>query len=75
MADLDVDARGVQCPVPVLRMRRALDQIAIGQTLRVVATDPATVNDIRAFLLSRGDELVEATQASGEYIYIVRRCV
>ena len=75
MADLEVDARGVQCPVPVLRMRRALDQIAIGQTLRVVATDPATINDFRAFLLARGDELVEATQADGEYIYIVRRCV
>lgn len=75
MADLDVDARGVQCPVPVLRMRRALDQIAIGQTLRVVATDPATVNDFRAFLLARGDELVEATHVNGEYVYIVRRCV
>jgi tRNA 2-thiouridine synthesizing protein A len=75
MADLEVDARGKQCPIPVLRMRRALDQIAIGQTLRVVTTDPATVKDFRAFLLSRGDELVEATEENGAYIYIVRRCV
>ncbi|MCK2126574.1 sulfurtransferase TusA family protein [Thauera aromatica] len=56
--DKDVDARGLNCPLPILRAKKALAELKTGQILRVVATDPGSVKDFQAFARQTGNELV-----------------
>ncbi|APR04789.1 MULTISPECIES: sulfurtransferase TusA family protein [Thauera] len=56
--DKDVDARGLNCPLPILRAKKALAELKAGQILRVVATDPGSVKDFQAFARQTGNELV-----------------
>ncbi|MCK2088790.1 sulfurtransferase TusA family protein [Thauera aromatica] len=56
--DKDVDARGLNCPLPILRAKKALAELKAGQVLRVVATDPGSVKDFQAFARQTGNELV-----------------
>ena len=60
MADHELDVRGVNCPVPVMRMRKELEAMTSGQTLRVLASDPLSVRDINAYVKSSGDTLLES---------------
>ncbi|MDX5446612.1 MAG: sulfurtransferase TusA family protein [Zoogloeaceae bacterium] len=54
----DVDARGLNCPLPILRAKKALAEIESGQTVRVLATDPGSVKDFQAFARQTGNELL-----------------
>ena len=56
--DKEVDARGLNCPLPILRAKKALAEIASGQVLRVIATDPGSVKDFQAFARQTGNELL-----------------
>lgn len=60
--DKDLDARGLNCPLPILRAKKALNDMATGQILRVVTTDPGSVRDFNAFALQTGNELVSSTE-------------
>jgi len=72
--DLEVDARHLQCPLPILRAKKALAQIASGQVLRVVTTDAASVRDFAAFAAQTGHTLLkQETLAGGEFVHILRR--
>jgi len=57
--DKEVDARGLNCPLPILRAKKALDEMQAGQVLRVLATDPGSVKDFAAFARQTGNELAE----------------
>jgi tRNA 2-thiouridine synthesizing protein A len=71
--DREVDARGLNCPLPVLRTKKALNDMASGQSLRVVATDPGSVRDFIAFAKQTGNELVEHGEQNGEFWFVLKR--
>lgn len=72
-ADREVDARGLNCPLPILRTKKALNDMKSGQLLKVVATDPASQRDFQAFSRQTGNALVDQSAANGEFIFLLRR--
>jgi tRNA 2-thiouridine synthesizing protein A len=72
-AETVLDARGLQCPLPVLRARKAMQKLEAGALLRVLATDPGTVKDFRAFCEAAGHELVASEAAAGEFRFLLRK--
>ena len=73
MADQELDARGLNCPLPILRAKKALNTMTSGQTLRIVATDAGSVKDFAAFAKQTGNQLLESSEAGGEYTYILKK--
>lgn len=71
--DLEVDARGLACPLPILRTKKALATMKSGQVLRILATDPGSAKDFQAFSSQTGNELVEQTQNNNEFEFIMKR--
>ncbi|HKA36386.1 MAG TPA: sulfurtransferase TusA family protein [Thermoanaerobaculia bacterium] len=71
--DVVVDARGFYCPIPVLRLARALRGRPAGFTARLLATDPVAVEDVEIFCRERGHELVESGEAAGVFSFLVRK--
>lgn len=73
MADTELDARGLSCPLPVLRANKALRALAPGDVLTVVATDPAAPRDFQAFCDTAGHQLVGNHEQGGEYTIAIRK--
>ena len=73
MSETLLDTKGLNCPLPVLKARKALKSIPAGGRLKVLATDPASVIDFRAFCLETGHELIEASQDGSVYTFVIRR--
>jgi len=73
MADQLLDAKGLNCPLPILRTKKALKDMSIGDVLTVQATDPGAVKDFEAFCRTTGNELVDSSNANGEYHFRIRR--
>ena len=72
--DNEVDAKGLLCPLPILRAKKALSTIQSGQLLRVLATDPGSVRDFQAFSRQTGNELVSQTEGGdGVWSHVLRR--
>lgn len=71
--DKDLDARGVNCPLPILRTKKALSDMQSGQVLRVAATDPGAVRDFQAFSRQTGNELLLHSQVDGDYLFYLRK--
>ncbi len=72
-ADKELDARGLNCPLPILKAKKALAEMTSGQTLKVIATDSGSVRDFQAFAKQTGNELVEQSTAGPEYISVLKR--
>lgn len=72
-ADLTVDARGLNCPMPIVKTAQAVKTLASGQVLEVLATDPGAVKDFAAWSRSTGNELVEQTVDGGVYRFVIRK--
>ena len=68
-----LDAKGLNCPLPVLKTRKALRDVPLGDLLTVLATDPASTIDIRHFCNLSGQELIECSEADGVYTFVIRR--
>ena len=73
MADQELDARGLNCPLPILRAKKALNDLGGGQTLKIVATDPGSVKDFQAFAKQTGNELLESSEAGGEFVFLIQK--
>ena len=73
MAETLLDTRGLNCPLPVLRARKAMQQLASGSLVRILATDPGTVKDLKAFCRATGHELVESLEQDGEFRFVIRK--
>lgn len=73
MADLTLDARGLPCPMPVVKAKKAIDSLQPGQTLEVLATDPGSKADFAAWTRSTGHVLVTAQEAGGQFSYLIRK--
>ena len=72
-ADIEVDARGLNCPLPILKAKKALNTMQSGQTLRVVSTDAGSVRDFQAFAKQTGNELVDQQTLGVDFIHLMRR--
>ena len=73
MADQVLDAKGLNCPLPILKAKKALKSLADGNTLEVISTDPGSVADFAAFCRTTGNELVEQNEVDGIYTYLIRK--
>ncbi|MEO1949018.1 preprotein translocase subunit TatB [Thioclava sediminum] len=71
--DIEIDAKGLLCPLPVLRLRKALESAAPGALVQLVATDGASWIDVPHFCAQTGHELVEAEDWEGVKVYLVRK--
>ncbi|MFN6998110.1 MAG: sulfurtransferase TusA family protein [Aquincola tertiaricarbonis] len=73
-AHKEIDTRGMNCPLPILKAKKALADMASGQVLKVVATDPSSTRDFQAFAKQTGNDLLEQTADGGEFVhYLTRR--
>ena len=68
-----LDARGLNCPLPILRTRKALMGMESGETLTVISSDPGSVKDMSSFCTQTGDELIENSSNEQEFIFIIRK--
>lgn len=69
----ELDASGLNCPLPILKAKKVLNDMESGQLLRVVATDPGSMRDFQAFARQTGNELIEQTQDGKLFIHVMRR--
>ncbi len=69
----ELDTRGLNCPLPILKAKKALADMSSGDILKVVATDPGSVRDFQAFARQTGNELVEQSAANDEFVHYLRR--
>jgi TusA-related sulfurtransferase len=72
-AQKELDARGLNCPLPILKAKKALAEMKTGDVLKVVATDPGSMRDFQAFARQTGNELIEQSNAGNEFIHFLRR--
>jgi tRNA 2-thiouridine synthesizing protein A len=71
--DKELDARGLNCPLPILRAKKALNDMQSGQVLKIVATDPGSVKDFQAFAKQTGNDLLSQAAASKEFTFFLKR--
>jgi tRNA 2-thiouridine synthesizing protein A len=72
-ATQSLDARGMNCPLPILRTKKALTTLSKGETLAIVSTDPGSVKDMQAFCKQTGNELVSSSTNQGEFEFLIRK--
>ena len=73
MADKTIDAKGVNCPIPILKAKKGITEVPAGGTLEVFATDPGSVADFEAFCRTTGNQLVEQSESGGVYRFLIKR--
>jgi TusA-related sulfurtransferase len=71
--DKEIDTRGLNCPLPILKAKKALADMQSGQLLRVVSTDAGSMRDFQAFAKQTGNQLVEQSELGSEFIHVLRR--
>jgi tRNA 2-thiouridine synthesizing protein A len=71
--DRTVDTRGLSCPMPILKAKKALNDMLPAQVLKVLATDSGAVRDFEYFCKHTGHQLMESTNSDGEYMFLIRR--
>lgn len=73
MADQELDVRGLNCPLPILKTKKALNTMQSGQTIQVLATDPGSMLDFKAFAVQSGHELIEAVETDGVFRFLLKK--
>ncbi|MCB2261583.1 MAG: sulfurtransferase TusA family protein [Candidatus Thiosymbion ectosymbiont of Robbea hypermnestra] len=75
MADFDqeLDASGLNCPLPILRAKKTLASMEAGQVLHIIATDPGSVKDFEAFSKQTGNELLESKEEGGKFLFLIKK--
>ncbi len=73
MADKTLDAKGQNCPIPILKAKKAIVEVPVGGTLEILATDPGAVADFQAFARQTGHTLVEHSETDGVYRFLIQR--
>ncbi len=71
--DKELDARGLNCPLPILKTKKSLADMASGQVLKVVSTDCGSVKDMQAFATQTGNTLLSQSEENGEYIFFMKK--
>jgi len=73
--DQELDARGLNCPLPILRAKKTLNTMIGGQILKIMATDPGSVKDFEAFAKQTGNELLDSSEVDGEFHFTLKKSV
>ena len=73
LAQKELDARGLNCPLPILKAKKALTEMLSGEVLKIVATDPGSVRDFQAFARQTGNELVDQVTGEKDFVHYLRR--
>ena len=73
--DQELDARGLNCPLPILRAKKTLNAMTGGQILKIMATDPGSVKDFEAFAKQTGNELLNSSEVEGEFHFTLKKSV
>lgn len=73
LIDKEIDTRGLNCPLPILKAKKALSELASGQVLKVVSTDAGSLRDFQAFCKQTGNDLLEQQTVDGDFIHVLRR--
>jgi len=71
--DQELDASGLNCPLPILRAKKTLTGMEAGQVLRIIATDPGSVKDFEAFSKQTGNELLESGEEGGKFVFLIKK--
>ncbi|WP_198266235.1 sulfurtransferase TusA family protein [sulfur-oxidizing endosymbiont of Gigantopelta aegis] len=71
--DKELDASGLNCPLPILRAKKALAELDAGQVLHIIATDPGSVKDFEAFANQTGNELMESSENGGKFEFLIKK--
>lgn len=71
--DAELDTSGLNCPLPILKAKKALASLRGGQTLRIIATDPESVRDFKTFSQQSGHELLETQEEGGRFLFLLRK--
>jgi tRNA 2-thiouridine synthesizing protein A len=71
--DKELDARGLSCPLPILKTKKALNELTSGQVLKVVSTDPGSVKDMEAFANQTGNPLLSAAEENKDYVFFLKK--
>lgn len=71
--DQELDARGLNCPLPILRAKKALNGMEAGETLKIISTDPGSVKDFEAFASQTGNELLDSSEEGGEFHFMMKK--
>ncbi len=71
--DLELDARGLDCPLPILKTKKSLDRLASGSRMKVLATDPGSIRDFEAFSRQTGHTLLTAESIDGEFLFVIQK--
>ena len=71
--DQELDASGLNCPLPILRAKKSLGAMDAGQVLRIIATDPGSVKDFEAFAKQTGNELLESGEEGGKFVFLIKK--
>ena len=71
--DQELDASGLNCPLPILRAKKALGTLQAGQILHIIATDPGSVKDFDAFSKQTGNELLESREEGGKFYFLIKK--
>ena len=71
--DKELDARGLNCPLPILKTKKSLSDMASGQVLKVVSTDAGSIKDMQAFANQTGNVLVSSAEENGEYVFLMQK--
>ena len=71
--DKELDTRGMNCPLPILKTKKALADMTSGQTLKIISTDAGSVKDMQAFANQTGNTLVSTAEEKGEYIFMMKK--
>lgn len=69
----ELDARGLNCPLPILRAKKAINGLDNGQTLKIIATDPGSVKDFEAFCKQTGNELLSTAEENSEFTFFIKK--
>ncbi|MHB8473061.1 MAG: sulfurtransferase TusA family protein [Gammaproteobacteria bacterium] len=71
--DAELDARGLNCPLPILRAKKSINELTSGKILHVIATDPGSVKDFEAFCKQTGNQLMSSGQANGAFEFFIKK--
>ncbi|GAB6053761.1 sulfurtransferase TusA family protein [Magnetospira thiophila] len=70
---VELDAKGLNCPLPILKAKKAIKDLPAGETLKIIATDPGSVKDFEAFCRSTGNELLDSSEDGGVYTFMIKK--
>ncbi len=71
--DQQLDASGLNCPLPILRAKKSLAEMKVGQVLQIIATDPGSVKDFEAFSKQTGNALLESREEGGKFVFLIKK--